>query len=179
MMLSPRNLFFFHFRKYLFEKTSAVDVQFCQKLQDPIKIVETYHDLCDIIELVNSAFTFPMIFVVLNCFILNLFSFFTLVWYFVRDFQYFHYPIITDAPWIISNYLLQAILIHACCKTTSEAEKFPIIITNFINTANCNKFGKKVFKSFLIQNQYRNVKFRTVFSTIDWKLLLAVSRING
>lgn len=154
------------------------EIQFHQKLQDPMTAISVYHDLCDLIQLTNSTFTFPLIFVILNYFIMNLFATFGFVWMFMRDFQYFFFSLSSDGPWIAYNLMLQGILIHSSCKTTEEAEKVSVIVSKVINSTDCSKAQRKVFKNFLIQNQCRDLKLQTAFFVINWKLLLAVSKAS-
>lgn len=134
-----------------------------------------YHDLCDIIDLVNSSFSFPIIFVFLHFFFTNLIALFNHFWVFLKDFRNFKLILVTEGLWIILNYILQSVFVYLIISTSSEAEKTSVIVSRIINAQDCNESHRKVFKGFLVQNQCRNLKLRTALFGINWSLLLSVS----
>lgn len=144
-------------------------------LKDATNCLKIFHDLSDVIEIINSCVTLPLVSLMLHFFIINLFSLFSLVWTFTIDFEQFPYVFMCDGTFVILNYIIQGIMAHASSSATKEAGRTSVIVSKIINSPYCTGNQRKVFKNFLIQNQYRNLKFQNMFFTINWKLLLAVS----
>lgn len=140
------------------------------------KAVELYHNLCDNIQTVNSIFSFPLVFVIFYLFVFDMFSSYNFIAIFKEGLED---PLVffTDSVTIVFNFVVQAILFHSSSSTTEEFKETSIIISKIINCDNCKKTDKKIFKTFLIQNQYRNLKLETIFFTINWELLAKVSEI--
>lgn len=139
--------------------------------------VAFYHDLCDEVRIINSTFTFPLIFVTFYFFIFNLFSCYHHIWTVVIDSDYLPILFATDGFAVIFSFVLQSMLIHSGLSTSEELEETPVIISKIVNSHNCDKDDRKIFKNFLVQNQYRTTKLQTSLFVINWKLLLAVSEI--
>lgn len=135
--------------------------------------VEIFHDLADLIQKMNSCTTFPIFLVVSYLFMSNLIAFFSLAWAFL-NFELIFAVLTTDGSFIILNSAIQGIMAHAGSSTTREAEEIAVIVSKIINNPSCPQNDRKVFKNFLLQNQYRNLKFQNDFFVINWKLLLAV-----
>lgn len=145
------------------------------KPHDPIVIVMLYHDLCDAIAMINTTLTFPLIFVIFHFFVSNLFASFNHVWTFVQNFKNLVFVLTTDGSWLLYNYILQGIFIHSSVCTSREAKETAIIISKIVNSSDCDRSDRDVFRSFLMQNQYRNLELQTPIFTINWKLCLNVS----
>lgn len=145
-----------------------------QKPCDSSVIASLYHELCDVIDMINSSLASPIVFVVLYLFILNLFSCYTLVWTLFKEPEYLFMVLTTDGSYVMFNNILQAIFIYASTSTTKQAEQTVLIIIKIIYNNECNKDQLKTFKFFLSQTHHRKLKFETSFFTIDWKLLLVV-----
>lgn len=143
---------------------------------DAALIVTLYHDLCDMIEIINSSLTFPLILVVIHFFVLNLFAIFSHIWIFTQDRENFSVILTTDGVMILLNWFQLCILAHTSTTTTREAEETAVIVSRIVNKHECSKHQQKILKNFLLQNQYRNLKLRTPLFDINWKLLLSVSR---
>lgn len=147
-------------------------------VQDAWHVLEIYHDLCNVVDMINSTLTFPLVFVIFYFFIMNLFATYNNVYTFFNDPEKLFFVCINDGTWVLVNYVLQSVLIHSSYSTTREAEQSAIIIAKLISSNKCSKIHHDVFSSFLVQNQYRSLKFQTPFFTINWKLLLAVSYLK-
>lgn len=142
---------------------------------DPSLVVTLFHELSDAIQMINSTFTFPLMFVIFHLFIFNLISSYNHLWMFAQDIENFDLLLITDGLQVLLNYVLQSLLTHSSSTTTQEAEETAVIVSKIVNKIEISKAHQKVFKSFLMQKQYRNLKLQTSFFTINWKMMLTVS----
>lgn len=68
---------------------------------------------------------------------------------------------------------------YAGSSTTQQAEEIAVIVSKIVNSSTCTGNDRKVFKNFLLQNQYRNLKFKNEFFVANWKLLLVVAIIKS
>lgn len=78
---------------------------------------------------------------------------------------------------ILVNYAIQGTMAHTSYTTTREAEETALIVSKIVNSRDTSESNREIFKSFLGQNQFRNLSFQNAFFVINWKLLLAVSLI--
>lgn len=141
-------------------------------------VVTTYHNLCNLIDSSNATLTFPLIFVVFHFFVANMLSLFNLFHAYFKNFENFYFVLLTEGSAVVCIYVGQALLMHSCCKLFEEASKTPVIISNILNVEVLDARCKKIFKNFLLQNQYRNLKLKTVFFDINWEFLLTVRFFN-
>lgn len=146
--------------------------------EDSKSAVELFHILCESIEIVNSTFTFPLVFVFFYLFIFNLFSTYNHVFIIFHALKHLDLLIATGGCTLVINYFLQSLLIHSSTSATKEAEETAVIVSQIINNETCTKAQLKIFKNFLVQIQYRNLKLQTLFFNIDWRLMMAVSSSN-
>lgn len=153
---------------------SLVSTVIPHKFNVATNIIEIFHDLADIIEIVNSCLTLPLVCLMLHFFILNLFSLYNLIWTFMMDYKNFSIVVSTDATFVALNCIFQGMIAHASYATTKEAKMVLIIISKTINNKSCTRDQCKAFKNFLIQSQYRNLKFQNIFFVINWKLIVTV-----
>lgn len=83
----------------------------------------------------------------------------------------------TDATYVMLNYIIQGMMAHASCSATKEAKQTSVVVSKIINGPYCTGNQHEVFKNFLIQNQYRNLQFQNIFFTVNWNLLVTVKYI--
>lgn len=138
-------------------------------------LIELFHQLCDTIDMINSTFIFPMIFIVFNCLVSNMFSCFNIIWTFTKDFENFDHLILNEIPFLFFIYFLQSICAYSSCSMSSEATETSTIVIKAMSNPKCDRSSQELFKNFLIQHQCRNLKLQTCFFTLNWKLLLTVS----
>lgn len=122
----------------------------------------------------NSCTTFPLLLVVFNLFVSNLTAIFTMVWT-LFNVKLLLLVLTTDCLFVILNCVVQGMMAHAGSSTTQEAEEIAVIVSKIVNNPSCKESNRKVFKNFLVQNQYRKLEFQNEFFVINWKLLLAVT----
>jgi hypothetical protein len=103
---------------------------------------------------------------------LSLFNFY---WTYTKDFNNLYFVVAVEGSFLVSSYILHMVFVNASCSLTHEASKTAVIISKIVNSKFCDKFRERIFKKFLLQNQYRSLKLETLFFTIDWKLLMTVS----
>lgn len=137
--------------------------------------VDVFHNLCDLIHDINSTFTFPMIFMVFHFFFSNMLSYFNFFWSYQKDHENFNFVVMTEGSFLILNYIMHIFFAYSSCSLTDEASKTPVIVSKIVNNKFCDKFREKIFKKFLLQNQYRSLKLETLFFCINWRLLMTVS----
>lgn len=138
-------------------------------------IFEIFHDLADVIRIANSCMTLPITAVVLYFFVANLVAIFSFIWSTINA-EFFYISLSNDMVFAILNYASLSILTHASNSASQQAEEIAVTVSKIVNNANCSRIHQKVFKNFLHQHQYRNLKFENVFFVISWGLILAVSK---
>lgn len=115
-----------------------------------------------------------MIFVTLYFFVVDLISCYNFILTLSFDIDEILFLVITDGAALTLSFILQAMFIHVGLSTTHELEETPVIVSKIINSHSCDENDRELFKNLLIQNQYRNLRLKTSFFTINWKLLLTV-----
>lgn len=79
--------------------------------------------------------------------------------------------------WILIDTVIISIALYSSYTATNFELKTPIIISSIVKRLNWNDSPclAQVFKTFLLEVQYRNMFFENEFFRIDWKLLFSVS----
>lgn len=137
---------------------------------------ELYSDLCDAIDLINSTFTFHLVFVMTSILIIDVFAVYSTLREFRADVTEYRlaFIIIANPVWILIQYSVKALMAHAASSTTNEAEKSFGLVTKLITTLSLNRDMKTDLNYLLIQMQ-RKKNLENIFFVINWNLLLAVS----
>lgn len=169
----------FIFRKiFTNEVDGGVNVIIKKYSSNPQTIVCLHQDLCDIIDLVNSTFTFPLMFM----FVHTTFSFMITLFNYVKNLmtnpENFYFYSVFDGLWMLLDIFYDFVIIYSSVTAVEEVKKTAVITSRIVSTSCCSHEDKKVFKTFLLQNHYRNVNFETPFFIIHWNLLLTVNDIQ-
>lgn len=137
---------------------------------------ELYNDLCDSIQLVNSTFTFQLIFVILTLLSADIFAAYdTLRGIMDDDSNQKRCMMWANFVWLSIQYLIKILMAYGGSSSTDEAEKSFVIITRLIESS-CDNNELKVDLNFLLnQMRGRNLKHENILFTINFKLVLAVS----
>jgi hypothetical protein len=135
-----------------------------------------YNDLCDLIQLINSAFTVPLIFVTLCIVSTDVFAAYGIL----REYQIgsnklFVFLLIGNSSWISIQYAIKIFLVNAGSSTTNEAERTLVLVLKSLGTLDSFDYDKNDLKSLLIILRSRKKNLENVFFTLDWKLILTVS----
>lgn len=145
--------------------------------QLPSIITDLYGNLCDGIDLVNEAFTFQLIPFLVYYLTANLFAIYSMVreTFYQTDLMFI--ALATNSWWIILHTAIISIAFYSGYTTTKCAQKTPIIVSSIIKSRKWKESPcvLQVFKTFLLEVQYRNMFFENEFFRIDWKLLFSVS----
>lgn len=143
-------------------------------MQDPEVFFEIFHDLADVILIINSCMTLHIAAVVFYFFVANLVSIFGFIWTTVNT-KFFYMSLSSDLLFFVLNNVTHGIMAYASSSATQEADKIAVTVSKIINGHRCGRIDQKIFKNFLHQHQYRNLNFENVFFVINWKLVLAVN----
>lgn len=143
----------------------------------PNQITKLYSNLCDAIDLVNSSFTLQLIPFMVYYLMADLFSVFSIVHEIFYPTQLTLFLLTINVWWVILHTGLLSITLYAGYTTTRCAASAPTIISSIVRNYHWSKEKcvQKVFKTFLLELQYRNLVLENEFFAIDWKLLLSVS----
>jgi hypothetical protein len=133
---------------------------------------EIYHDLCDALEMINSLFTSYLISTLFFYILLDTFSFYT-----IFQLRGGNMP---EAIFMIFFRIAYFITIssasHIGYSTTCVGESIKTDIAKIMNEFPAYHYKKTPYYDLLKQFNVRNLKLQTVFFTIDWKIVLAVSK---
>jgi 7tm Chemosensory receptor len=147
---------------------------FVNNSQNIQELTKLFHQLCDMIDMINASFIFPLNFIFFNFFISNILSCFNIFWEYKKESDLL-YVIANEGSYFVFNYCIQSLCVHASCTLTNEATETSTIVAKITNNQSFDKSSRKLLKSFLTQHQSRNFKLQTCFFTLNWKLILSVS----
>ena len=143
----------------------------------PIIISNLYGNLFDGIDLVNDSFTFQLIPFMLYYLTTNLFAIHSMIRETFNGTPLMYIAFGTNIWWIFMHTGMVSIALYSSCTTTRCALKAPIIVSSIVKGSKWKESHCviNVFKTFLVEVQYRNMFFENEFFRIDWKLLFSVS----
>lgn len=146
--------------------------------QLPNIITNLYSLLCDGIDLVNDSFTFQLIPFMVYYLTANLFAIYSMIREAFYRSPLMYVAIGTNMWWIILHTAIISIALYSGYTTTRCALKTPIIVSSIVKSQKWkeSRCVVKVFKTFLLEIQYRNMFLENEFFRIDWKLLFSVSQ---
>lgn len=165
------NCFFFISRNFIGNQRGRSSVH----ILNPSLFSDLFHSLCDLIEIINSTLTFPLVFVTFYILILNMLSCYSHILSITIMEEQFFMTLLTDGLALAMNLILLMIFIDASVRTTNKMKETPVIISKIVNSKNFSENEQEILTNFLTQIQYRNLNFENPLFTIDWKLLLGVS----
>jgi hypothetical protein len=144
----------------------------------PTLVTDLYGRLCDCIDLVNDSFTFQLVPFMVYYLTANLFAIYSMI----RE-VFYRTPLMiiacaTNIWWIILHNAIISIALYSGYTTTRCALRTPIIVSGVVKSRKWSESRcvVKVFKTFLVEVQYRSVFLENEFFRIDWKLLFSVSQ---
>lgn len=140
--------------------------------------IRLYHCMCDAIEMINSSVSNLMIPLKLFFMMTNLFSIYNIVAVYLKSETSIGRVFLEDGSWFLMQYSVLILICYAGSSTTEASEKTKEILSKVLNNVNENKAVRKALKSFSAQINSRSLKLQTIIFTINWNLLLTVSRYS-
>lgn len=137
-------------------------------------LTELFHDLCDLIELVNSTFTFQLLVTILSLLLTNIFAFYGTLREFLAGSNGLGFFIIGNGIWTAIQYFIMVFMAHAGSSTKSEADKSSVIIAKASGTLDAHDYLKTALHYLLIEMRCRNTALQNIFFAINWNVILAV-----
>jgi 7tm Chemosensory receptor len=138
---------------------------------------ELYFELCDAIDLVNSAFTFNLSFAMLTFLAVEIFGCYGVLREFIsREKNLLIFLSLANSVWVSVQYSIKALMAHAGSSTTKEAETSLILVTKLTASLDSVNPLKAELLSLLIQMRTFDKKFKNIFFNIDWRIILSVIR---
>lgn len=146
--------------------------------QLPTLITDLYGILFDCVDTINDSFTFQLIPYTIYYLMANLFAVYSMLREVLFQSAKMYIAVGTNVWWVVLHTGIMTIPLYSSYTTTRCALKTPIIVSGIVKSHETR--GSycviNVFKSFLLELQFRNVFFENEFFRIDWKLLFSVSR---
>lgn len=141
---------------------------------------ELYHDLCDLIEDVNSTFTNQLIVVLMNLLLTDVFNIYGVL----REVkskapsssERLCFLMVFNVYWLSIQYAVQTFVVFCGETTTNEAERALVLVTNAYSNVESDVNLKNDLNSLLIQMKFRKKVFKNVFFRINFNLILTVSQ---
>ena len=146
--------------------------------QDSLKIkkfMKMFNSLCKTIEMLNSIFTFHIVFVVTSFLITNTFVGYVALKELLMDASESPHLVVGAAAYVICHYFIKTFIAHVGRSTTNEAEHSAKIISTALATIEFEEKIKFDLNFLLIQMQSRHKTVETVFFVINWNFIVGVS----
>jgi hypothetical protein len=148
----------------VFKYKSFDEVEYFEKL---------YHNLCDVISLINSSMTFHLIVASALGTVSYTFGAYGTIFAYLINVDFWG-VFIRDGIWSITQLLIIAFMAHYANSTTSEGEKLKVEVSRVASTYKHQSEFRVRLQSCLDVINQRNLKFKTIFFTIDWKHFLSM-----
>lgn len=137
---------------------------------------ELYNELCDAIEVVNATFTNQLVLVLVYMLTIEIFA----AYGFIREFllesnDRQNEMILGCSFFILLQYAIKISLVYSGSTTTKEAEMSTDYLTKLISSYEGAREVKNDLNFLLIQMKFRKKNLQSIFFTINYHLILAVS----
>lgn len=133
-----------------------------------------FHNLCDMISLINSSMTFHLIFASALGTVSYTFGAYGTIFAFLTNDDFLG-VFIRDGIWSIMQLIVIAFMVHYGSSTSSEGEKLKVEVSKIASTYQ-SEFRIQLKSCLNVINQ-RNLKFKTILFEIDWKHFLSMLSI--
>lgn len=156
--------------------------------------LKLYHNLCDVIEIINNSLTFPLVLIFVALMvrfvfflqvhaknwrsrqILNIFASYDIVKELLKPTESRSAILTMNIFGFMSHFLIKVVVIHVSSLMTEEAEHFTILVCKAVNEEKLESGAGKIdFIFFFTQAKSRNLKLQNDFFVVGWKVLLTVS----
>lgn len=154
-------------RKFLLVMNLKSKILKYENFNDVDHFEKLFHKLCDVISLINFSMTFHLIFASTLATVSYLFGFYGTIFAFLTNDDAFG-VFIRDGLWSILQLIIIALMANYGSSTTSEGEKLKVEVSRILSTYNHQNEFRIRLKSCLDCFNQRNLKFTTIFFTIDW-----------
>lgn len=134
-----------------------------------------YQTLCDGIVLLNETFTFHLIPIMINTFVMQLFTAYGVLWEFMNPSNYASYILFQDVAWLSVNYAFQVVMAFVGSSLSKSAKETSLIIAKNLNELDINDELSTQLHNFVSRSQCLNFEVQNKLFFIDWKLLVTVS----
>lgn len=166
---SFRSRFFFQNEKSFLIRQCDLKLKFFSEL---------FNDLCDGIELINSTFSFHIVFVITSFLLTNVFAAYTTLREVLSQSSQLGHLAVGASLFVLIHYLIKLFIAYVGSSTTTEAEKPLKVVSKALGSLNFEENLKVDLNFFLIQMQSRNKNLQNNFFVINWNFILAVIMIN-
>jgi hypothetical protein len=143
----------------------------------PETFTNLYNELFDGIELINNAFTLQLIPIVIIYLVVNIFTMYSTAREIILQTSLIWGTCLTNFMWFTLTTLFLSMVLHAGYSTTKCARQVATIVGIILKHPKHqnDKNLRRVFKSFLLEMQYKNFSFENEIFRIEWKLLVSVN----
>jgi hypothetical protein len=175
-------------------------INFNDKIPNMKLFADTFHDLCDAIEKINSIYAVHLTPTLLLMLITDIFSIYAIarhwmlkketsetlfsVW--VLSHLFYLTTLINQSPipqisvnsfYFMTHFAMKSLIAHVGLTTTSSGEDVRTLVAKITNDAPpCRgaDLSTSIFHNILVQLKTRNLKLKNIFFLIDWGIVLAV-----
>jgi 7tm Chemosensory receptor len=142
----------------------------------PKHITELYSSLCCGIDLANETFTFQIISYAMYFVVSYIFTVYAIIRELILQSDFLMTLLIINSSWLILYMIILAIALHSGHCLAKCAQQTPVIVSSVLKNPKWQQEClRRVFKTFLLEVQYRSLCLENVFFRIEWKLLFSVS----
>lgn len=150
--------------------------QFNKNYFDLKLFAEVFHDLCDAIKIINNLLTVHLVSILLAMLIVDVFGMYTI--FGTLNAIGNAYSIYNISFYIALHFILRSCIAYIGSSTSNEPKEIIENIAKLINKLSPNHPSRLCLFNYMKQFQTRNLKFQTLFLTINWSIVLGVSLIT-
>lgn len=134
------------------------------------------HSLYDAVELINSTFTFHLIFIMINIIIFQTFICYGILWELLLHSEILIFVLMQHGAWLATHFLLEIMIAYFGSILTRNAREPAIIITKIITNVDLSVNMSTALQNVIVRLNSRETIIQNEFFKIDWQLLVYVSR---
>lgn len=144
---------------------------------DVKETAKLYDDLLNIIQMINSTFSFSVIFMLASEFVMGTFVLYTQIVFFrnPRNDSEYWFGTCTNCTLLILQVVLATLVSCFGNKVLEESQRTFELLTRKINNSYNEDVNNELVR-FMLQLKCRSKGLENIFFTIDWRMMFGVSR---
>lgn len=125
--------------------------------------------------MINSTFTFHLIAIIITSMLIEIFTYYGILWAFLNKTENFTLSVIQNGSWAMTMILVKLAVTYIGSSVNNNGEETAVIITRILSETHLSSELEYSLQNIMLRISKRNYKLQTPLFNINCKLLVSVS----
>lgn len=134
--------------------------------------------LHDGVLMINSIFTFHLIGIVINAVMIEIFTYYAILWEILNHSNLIFFGFIQNGSWALTMMIIKLASTHAGSSIKKNGEETAVIITQILSESYINEDLAVSLQNLMLRISIRNFELKTPLFSVTYKLIVSVKKIK-